>query len=178
MVSALMALIAFALYAQISGGTRVFRAVRAESPQEDIVIFLERFSSEVRSAFVYAGVPLEGDREHFSAPSLLGEARIGACVYRYNRDLRALERAQLDYSALYRRAEPSVTHRLGGISACSFWYYLQDPKTREFEWVEEIPQGRIPLAVRVSFEYVQDEAARIIVKTADIMAAPQTPEGG
>ena len=84
LVTALLPLLSFAIFANFSSGIRLWKTLNQGVPQEDVRIFYQKVSQDVTNTLKYLDVPFSGDKDHVSFatrvdsdPKLGGDRGIG-----------------------------------------------------------------------------------------------------
>jgi len=144
MVVSLLTVLSLAIYGVFQGGISVMQRVSVGSPEEDIQIFLEKFSRDLMNSFPYQGIVFKGvaERVEFPAtiktvPELGGDRAIGRLTYAYDSSRRAISRRSENLSELYEEKEISPAAVLPNVHSVEFRYFAFDVVKKEFEWIEE-----------------------------------------
>ncbi|MFH0827386.1 MAG: type II secretion system protein GspJ [Candidatus Omnitrophota bacterium] len=154
-VSALVGLVALAIYGLLSTGLRIWERIQKPLPSEDINIFLDKFQSDLRNCFHFKGIDFSGAQESLVFATLVQSRRlktetVGQALYSYDANNKALTRELGDFSDVYSGDEGSLKQALEKVESLRFQYYTFDELTKKYVWLEEwlTPQV-LPLAVRM-----------------------------
>jgi len=169
--TALVAVISLAIYSTLNSAIKIWSKVQQAIPEEDVVIFLERFTSDLRNTFAFAGINFLGEDEKLEFPTLVLSPRmnnrtVGKVVYYYDSGKWQLARQQSDYSGVYSQESPQALQVLANVRRLKFLYYDYDPQKKEYFWEDEWSKEKLPLAVRVEFELSGN--SRLFRKTVNI----------
>ncbi len=186
-VSLLMAIIGLALYAGFSNGLRVWDEVRSPFPEEDALIFFDRFSVELSNSLPYPSLDFTGDAGRLSFPTVVSDdlqypatARgVGAVEYRFDNVSHRLFRTQRTLSDVFRGQALSSRSALEDLAGCVFSYFAIDQAAGQPAWFSEWPPAQanvtagLPLAVRAVLVYISGNKTEEYAKTVFIpMAQP------
>ena len=180
--SALMAVLALAVYGLFDSGIRVMRKMVRPLPQEERSIFFEKFSRDLQNLFHYAGVAFKGEKERVvfattvrTQKELGGDQGIGRVTYSYNSDARAIERLQENVSQIYEGKAAQSAAVLIPVDSLSFEYFGPDSSDKtKYLWSDEWDEAEenftkgIPLAVRVTFTFQDEDQERQIKRAISI----------
>lgn len=173
-VSVMVAMISLAVYATFNNGLRIWQRINEELPTEELGIFFERFSSDVRSLLPLYAVAFVGEKEMLEFSALLHSplflAKTPALIrYRFIPSGKSLERSESDWSMLSNKEEPKSTHVLKNISNAVFDYYMYDDIRKEYSWVEMWDGKSFPLAVRLRVETEYKNRQHMFQRTVSIL---------
>lgn len=161
LVAAIMPVVFFSVFANMSSGMRTWKALNQPVSEEGTVVFLDRAQTDFANAFVYKTVPFTGDAASVSfaapvdsPPSLGAERGIGRIGYRYDASRKAIVRDESNFSDLYKEAPPYSRPVLGEVEVFSIEYLSYVPTDMAFQWRSEWQPGKRPLpaAVRLTVE--------------------------
>jgi hypothetical protein len=163
LVTAMLAVISLTVFATFNNAVKIVSKVRQEIPEEDIYIFLDRFTADVNNSLAFSGLAFKGSEDSLELITLVQSPRmgirsVGKVLYSYDEKTGTLDRELLDFSHLYSREKGYLTHPLTKIKSFKFYYSSFDPVKKESRWEEEWLEGKLPTAIRLEFE-VGDEAA-------------------
>ena len=130
-VTAILSVISLAVYATFNNGLKIWQKVNTPSADQDIVIFFDKFTGDLRNCLKFKGISFAGDSSSLEIPTLvnsanLGKKTIGRVAYVYDQQAKALSRKQNDYSQLYGREEGVSQGVLKNLSSLKFEYYFYD----------------------------------------------------
>ncbi len=185
LVAALLSAIGVALYASFSTGISAWQKINAGLTIEDINIFLDKISSELRNSFQFKGILLKGESGAIRFPILFYgrdkkgvQKEIGEVHYEFNQKLQGIYRTYRSYSEVYQEKNTFAERIAGPIQSFELQYYYYDPQQEEYLWTsvwqnaqdalgfEE--EKKLPAAVRIIITVRQEDEARQIVKTVSI----------
>ncbi|HNX81803.1 MAG TPA: type II secretion system protein GspJ [Candidatus Omnitrophota bacterium] len=170
-VTAILGIVSLTLYSALSSGIRVLQRVRQPAAGEDVVLFLEKFTSDMRNAFVFKGLTGKGESGALMIPTLVTSTRlqntsVGMVSYTYNKEAKSLKREIFDYAAVANGEEPQSVSTLSGLEDLTFHYFIFDSQKRMFVWADEWDgQSGLPKAVRMEFTYLYGTEPTKIVRT-------------
>lgn len=182
-VSALLAVIALAVFSTFSSGVKLYQRTGQIGRSEEAVMFLERFSSDARNSFVFSGIAFNGTDKSLQMPAVVsltgmpsaaGTVRsIGRVSYLYDPQQRTLARFQADYSQLYESGGGQARQVLEQVQQAEFSYYLKDAENKTDYWKNEFnpERGALPMAVRLDLEIQINGQPRRFVRTVSIPAS-------
>ena len=173
LASVLIAVVGLAVYHAYWQGTNVWRRVQGHGQQKErVIIFLERFSQELRNTFVFQGIPFEGKKNKLSFAALTKEWNVptdgseadyiykpGLISYEFDLEKKILEGGQFTYSQLAGSLtrtfgspdSSSLRPELENILEVDFTYYPGDPIGEGLESWDAL--GQLPAAVRIRIKW-------------------------
>lgn len=180
--SVLIAVVALALYGLFDSGIRVMRKMVRPLAQEEWLIFFEKFSRDAQNLFHYTGIPFKGEKERIvfattiqTQKELGGDQGIGRVTYSYNPDDQAIQRLQENLSQIYEGKAGEAAPVLTPVSSLAFEYFGPDPTDKtKFMWseqwdeTEENNKKGIPVAVRITFSFRDENGQRQLTRTITI----------
>ncbi|MBN1872381.1 MAG: prepilin-type N-terminal cleavage/methylation domain-containing protein [Candidatus Omnitrophica bacterium] len=179
LVSALLAVIALSAYSVFSSGIKIWMGVTRLTPYEDINIFFDKLSTDIRNAFMYNGIGFLGERDKFEFATLVTSSRmemrtVGKVIYSYDSMGERLTREERDYSRVYDDDEGLITESLANVNSLSFSYYAYDDTIEKHIWKDswQSDEKSLPLAVRITLEIKDERQSIEITRTISI------PTGG
>lgn len=172
-VTVLLAIISLTLYATFSNGIKVWQRVTAIAPEEDLAIFFEKFTLDLRNCINSKEIIFLGRKDGFEFAGLvksqeLENTTIGKLIYEYREKQGVLKRQQLDYSRLYLQESGVSNQVLSGIKEFNLAYYFYDEKKKEYLWAEEYMEDSLPIAVRMELELNYGNESNRFIKTVSI----------
>jgi prepilin-type N-terminal cleavage/methylation domain-containing protein len=167
----MLSVVCLAIYSTFASGARIWQRINRLSLNEDLNMFFDRFTTDVKNSVVFTGQRFQGAVDRVELPTLVSsaalEARtVGRAVYSYSGQ--ALARSQSDYSQLYQNVPVHPRHVLNNVRSCKFSFYQYDQDKKEYSWVEEWEKDELPLAVRMSLTVGTDTQAADFVKTVNV----------
>jgi prepilin-type N-terminal cleavage/methylation domain-containing protein len=172
-VTVILAVISFAIYSLLSNGLKIWKRVNQPIFEEDIDIFLEKYTHDLRNCAKFSGIKFIGapDRLEFATivkSTTLQLNTIGQILYVYNQQEQQLDRIQRDYSQIYSNEQGLSQSILGHLKSLKFYYYIQEKNSKERVWVQESPVDSIPLAVRMELQLTHGTETSEFTRTVSI----------
>lgn len=170
-VTAILGFVTLTLYSALSNGIRVWQRVRQPAAGEEVVLFLEKFTIDMRNAFAFKGLSCKGETTMFESATIVTSPRlqnttVGKVSYIYNKDSKTLRREIYDYSAVVNGDAPQSSNIISGLEDFTFQYFMFDSQKKMFVWVDEWDgQIGLPKAVRMEFTCVYGTEPTKIVRT-------------
>lgn len=176
LVVAILSVVSLAMYAVLNNGLKIWQRINKQLPQEDAVIFSERFSRDLENSFKSASIKFTGRKEALEFATVvnsrsLQKNTIGRVAYFYDSQSAALNRKADDYSQIYTGVDNGYSRSLANIKSLRFWYYVFDELTKEAFWQDEWAKETLPFAVKMEFEIGDGSQIRKITQTVGIPAA-------
>ncbi|MFH1062063.1 MAG: type II secretion system protein GspJ [Candidatus Omnitrophota bacterium] len=184
LATAMVSVIAVALYGMISNGLKVWQIVNQESPQINSNIFFEKINMELKNAIGFEGIDFVGDESSFSFGCVARTAEsdngfnqgIGRVKYFYDQGLNSFYRQYADYEQLLSLEQPQARSLLENVNNVSLSYYFYDDQKETFLWnntwppesLAKLNKRALPLAVRVAIVFTTEETISKRIKTMDI----------
>lgn len=164
-VTVMLAIVSLALYSTFSSGARIWQRVSGLGINEDVNIFFDRYSTDVKNSLNFTGLSFQGGRDRFELPTIvgsqsLGVRTVGMVVYVCGRD--TVSRGQADYSQIYQDSSVIPRHALYGVTACNFSYYNYDEEKKDHIWSDEWDKQYLPLAIRMDITVDKNRFVRTV----------------
>ena len=165
--------VSLAVYATLSAGLRIWKRINVNTPGENISIFFEKFTSDLKNTVKFSSLSFSGAEDSFEFVSLveshrIGNKTIGKIVYSFNNSSRSLKRYEKDIAHIFRE-EPGIEHNaLSDIRAVRFYYYHYDKENDYYTWEDEWGLESIPLAIRLELTMGTENASEKFTKTVSI----------
>jgi len=175
-VSALVGVVALAIYGLLSTGLRIWETVQRPLPGEDINIFLDRFRLDLKNCFLFEGIDFSGTQESLAFVTLVQSNRlnsetVGQAIYSYDANKKALNRELGDFSNVYSGAAGSLKQFLEKVESVRFQYYTFDEPTKKFVWSQEwLTPEVLPQAVRLELK-IGGVGGGVFTKTVSLSVA-------
>ncbi len=182
--TAMVGIVAIAVYAMISNGLKVWQIVNQESSQVDSNLLIDRMNLELKNSIAFDGIEFIGDEDSLSFACIgstpksdAGFSRgIGRVEYFYDQALRTFNRRYVDYEHLFAMGQSPSRSLIGNINSVLLSYYFYDEQKKVFLWSAVWPpesyenQGKraLPLAVRIVMVFATEETISKKIKTMDI----------
>ena len=181
MVISLIVLLSVAIYGNFQSGISVMQRVAVSSPEEDVQVFLEKFSRDVSNSFPYKGILFEGKQEKvrfptaiLTVPELGGDKGIGRVTYSYDASSRSILKLSEDLSEIYQDKENKGTAILRNVHSIQFQYFEYTPSQQKFEWRESWSEADDKdvylLAVKLEMEFNHEGETQRVSRTVPLFA--------
>lgn len=165
-VSVILSVLGFSVYAALSNGIRLWKRINQEVPQEDVNIFFVKMSDDLRSLIRHSDIVFSGKQDSISfATFIVSDAEesskkdIGMVSYRLEKGERAVSREQSNYSQIYLSKPGRTRQLLSDVVSFKLRYYCYDSENEEYLWLDswdadDAPPGvevdkTLPISVRV-----------------------------
>ena len=182
LVTAILGVIGMAVYGTFANGISIWKKVTEDSVTEDINLFFEKISSDLRNSFKLTGIRFKGEKTKVSFPLKIRysgdddiENTIGQITYYIDKRKRALIRKEANYSEVYRKKSGSKRILFENISSLEFKYYVYDEKYKRYSWVTRWQERdetfgiqveeRLPLIIKIEVGIPGDKGEQKFVKT-------------
>jgi prepilin-type N-terminal cleavage/methylation domain-containing protein len=157
-VTSIVIVILFAAYAFLNSGIKIWQRVNRSIPEEDVNIFFEKFTHDVRNMVKFSNIPFVGTADHCEWATLvvssnLRKTSIGKLVYSFDPQDKIIKRMQSDYSQIFTQEKKIINQVLPHLKSMKFKYYIRYKEATNRLWLEECPSGVLPLAVRIELEF-------------------------
>lgn len=176
-VTAIISVVALAIYATLNNGIKIWQRLNSQLPEEDLNIFFDKFSLDLRNSFKFSGINFSGTIDTLEFPTLVNSLRlqkrtVGKLIYVYEPQNRILNRYQVDFAGVYSgESNASCQQSLRNIRVLKFQYYLCDEQKKEYFWQDEWSNEGLPLAVRVELEFDDGKEIKKFTRTISIPTA-------
>ncbi len=183
-VAMILSTVGIVLYSAFSNGLNIWQRINQEMVIEDVNIFFDKISSELRGSFQFSDLPLRGRTGELTFPAIVHvrdhrgklKEEIGAVHYSFDPKSGAIDRQQKSYSEIYLDKDTGKQAMIDHVSSLEFQYYYYDLEQEEYSWVESwqdedeslgIKAKKIlPVAVRITVGIIgQEKKERRITKT-------------
>ena len=171
----LVTLISIAIYNSLSNGVKIWQRSQRLVIEEDINIFFDKLSQDIRNSFPYSKIKFEGNETSLSFPTMvhtLADARIGLSPNEYVEQIgkveyyfdltdRGLYRRQANYSqAIYETYQPAIKI-IPAIENIKFSYFYQTDKGEE---ISREALATLPAGIEVKIEFSDKQGRRTMSK--------------
>lgn len=163
LVITLMTVIAIAIYNGIANGIKVWNKAYQVVKEEDVLVFFEKITRDLRNAASFSQINLKGTRSSISFATIVRtpadpktEARgeyidqIGKVEYAFDKLRQQVVRRQGNYSEALRNSFGKEDLLMEHVSAVEFRYLYKTQKG--YEWKDKI-EIVIPSSVYVAIEF-------------------------
>jgi len=178
-VVGMLAVVSIAIYTVFSNGVRIWFRVNEQIPKEDLFIFFDKFTSDLRNSFKFTGINFTGDEERIEFATLVKSPRlekntVGQIIYKYNPVSNRIVRKRRDFSQVYAERSDKIKDELENIKSLRFRYFYYDIEKKAYFWDDEwVDKEDLPLAVRMEFRFDDGRQTGKFVKTVSIPANGQ-----
>lgn len=160
----LMSLCSLAIYNVFSSGVKLWARAQYFSVEQDISIFLDKFSEDLRNSFYYTGIKFNGMQSQLTVPAFVitpADERsiradegliteIGAVKYYYDYETHTIHRAQANYSQALNGRFSDDKVLVKSVTSLKFIYYVPGAQGVDpYAKMEDV----IPSAVYVEIKY-------------------------
>lgn len=169
----ILSVISLAIYASLNSGLKIWKRINQQMAHEDLDIFFDRFSHDLRNCARFTGLTFTGTQERVEFPTILPSPRLGGDVigrvsYAYDPQSKTLVRVQQDFSQIHSGEESSRIQPVPDLGSVKFRYYVYDKQTKEYSWREDFWEEDFPLAVRIELESGDGPQAQSFTRTVSI----------
>ncbi len=176
LVVVLLSVVSLAMYAVLNNGIKIWQRVNKGLPQEDVFIFFDKFSRDLRNSFKFSTIKFSGRETSLEFATVINSPRlqkttVGRVLYSYDRQMQVFSRQQDDYSQVCEGGEGSLVQSLNNIKSVKFHYCIFDKDAKEYLWYEEWTKENIPLAVKIELETEDGSQIRKFTYTVGIPVA-------
>ena len=175
-VTVILAMVSLAVYSTLNSGIRIWRKVSQHIPEEELAVFFDKFTRDLRNTIVSESMSFQGAAHRLEFPSLVSSQKleittIGRVVYNYDQNGEKLVCLQEDVSDIYNHHEGTEKYALKGVVSCRFSYYNYDKQVKKYFWAEENLPNTFPMAVRMELEFADGAKQVSFTRTVTIPAA-------
>ena len=171
----LVAVISVVIYQSIAGGIMVWRRNQRLLVEEDIVIFFDKLTYDLKNSFEFSVLNISGGETSFSFPTIVYmlndsddqeyEKQIGMVEYFLNYDDHSLRRRQAGYGQSIDGSWGREQILIENIEDIKFKYaYLSEGKDMESSRIS----GILPYGISVYVRFSDDFGERVIEKFISI----------
>ena len=178
-VTSLIAIISVAIYGCLSSGIRVWNEANRLVVEEDIAIFFDKISKDLRNVYSYSRIKPHGGMFKFSFPAIvytrvdkgLGHSdntyvdQLGKVEYYFDPISDSVYRRQANYSQAISEKYSKGSKIVGSVESLKFRYFVLTP---EGEIAKNEILDYIPSAVEVVVVFKDSRGERSMRKFIDI----------
>ena len=169
-VMAIVSLIWMSIYVHMENGLKIWRKASSKSPRQELDMFLEKFTSDLRSTFKFNGIGFKGKNDRLEFPALLYSQKlrnrsVGEISYVYESGNKYLYRKKRDYSNIFDKENGLNANILRNVLSMKLLYYYYDKENKEFIWRDSSLEEVIPLAVRLELEVGDEKRQDKVTRT-------------
>ena len=172
-VTVIMSIISLAIYAALNNGIKIWQRINKELPEQDLLIFFDKFSNDLKNSFPFQGISFTGTENMLGFATLVSSPRlqnrtIGKVTYFYDSASEVLHRQQQDFSQVYNQEESENIKSISNIKSLNFHYYFYDTERKSYSWQYDWQNEKLPQAVRMELELDDGKEVRKFTKTVSI----------
>jgi len=178
-VVSLISIISIVLFSSLATGLRVWERSRRSLIEQDIVIFLDKISQDIRNSFIYSLIPFQGGEDRLSFPTIvyipadpysgLSEGtyvdQIGKVEYYFEILDKGLYRRAANYSQAISDLYGTPRKLVEIIDQLKFHYYYLSEKG---ELYSRATLEGVPLGVEISVVFSDSLGERVMRKYIDV----------
>ncbi|MBF0385983.1 MAG: prepilin-type N-terminal cleavage/methylation domain-containing protein [Candidatus Omnitrophica bacterium] len=158
LVVAIFSVITIAIYNSLSSGIKVWNKSRELLVEEDIVIFFDKLSMDLRNVYIHSKIKAKGNEHRLSFPSIViirskdGKEiseQLGKVEYYYDPPTDAIYRRQAGYGEALAEVFSSPQALVKGVNGfkLSYFYPAEEGENYSAEAMDDIP-SRIEVEVK------------------------------
>ncbi len=154
-VAGIFSVVGLTLLATFSSGLKIWQRVYKESSDEDVAIFFEKFSYDLRNTVKYNSIDFRGSKIKVSFATFIKKNSqfpglskgIGEVTYYWDKKNKKIFRVLKNLNDIYREKEGTTQLLLNNIDDFRINYYSYNLKEKKYFWKEEWNTKDIPLSV-------------------------------
>src|SRR3989338_2281677 len=134
LVMVILGVVGAAIYGTFANGINIWKRVTQQTQTEDINLFFEKLSFDLRNSFVYTGIKFRGGRSKVIFPTRMKVSdgteikdTIGQVTYSFNRRKRTLNQNVADYSDVYYKKPGKERVLAEEVNSLQFDYFVFEP---------------------------------------------------
>ena len=178
--ASLFVVVGLAVFSAVNNGIKIWQRLSKTYVEEDVNIFLEKISTDLRNSFKYKNIDFVGNEENVKFATLVASRSDlpglkkgpGQVVYSFNPKEKKITKQEMSLHNIYRETSNVPRELLKDIENFSLGYYYYDNLSKEYFWTDEWLKDYLPLAVRVDFELDYEQGPYRVKKTITV------PSGG
>lgn len=172
-VTVLLAVVSLAIYATFNNGIRIWQKVNEQVLQEDLDVFFEEFTLDLKNAFKFSPFNFLGEEDRFEFITLVNSQKmhkntVGKVSYFYDPQSKTITKTSWDFNQIYEGSSGMTQQLARNVGALKFQYYFYDEGTKEYLWFDQWSKEGLPLAVRVELSLGEGAQSDGFVKTTSI----------
>ncbi len=182
MVSSMISMIGLALFQALSNGIDIWKRADRFATEEDVAIFLEKLTRDLRNGFNYSLLDFNGKSAEIIVPTLVqtkielssgkvssqNTTHLGLVKYVFRKADQRIVRLQANYGKALKgkfEKEREVAHH---IRSLSFSYFLKEKEGKSLKKLKA-QKGVLPQSVLVELDFQEDTGGvRRIVRLIEI----------
>jgi prepilin-type N-terminal cleavage/methylation domain-containing protein len=188
LVMVILGIVGLAIYGTFANGLNIWKRITQQTQTEDINLFFEKITFDLRNSFKLAGVKFRGGRTEIRFPHRTKyvddekiKDSIGQVTYSFNSRKKTIDKSEASYSDIFYNREGTRRVLAEKIQSLRFAFFIFDPRDKQYAWVtswqeKDQPLGivieeNLPLIVRVELS-VEDDGREIkYVRTIPLPSA-------
>ncbi|MBN3039799.1 MAG: prepilin-type N-terminal cleavage/methylation domain-containing protein [Candidatus Omnitrophica bacterium] len=168
----LVVILGLVVYSVLSSGIRVWHRANVSYIGEDVNIFFEKFSADLRNSFKYKGIDFSGSEHSLKFASLVKTTSKnyglnrgpGEVSYFYSKDNSALFKGKKNLSDIFKNKQGFIQEVMPGVINCEFKYYSMMEKAWLSQWDEENASPKaVAVKIQVEYEGVKQEFTKTVI---------------
>jgi len=188
LVTVILSVVGLAVYGTFANGIIIWKRITEQTQSEDINLFFEKISFDLRNSFKLTGIKFRGGKTKVIFPTRIKYSdgkeikdSIGQVTYSFNRKKRTLNKSTADYSDVYQKRPGQERILAEDINLLRLEYYIYDPNSKEFSWVTNwqekdttlglVVEENLPLIVRIEVAVPGIKGEQKYVRTVSIPSA-------
>jgi prepilin-type N-terminal cleavage/methylation domain-containing protein len=188
LVMVILVVVGLAIYGTFANGLSIWKRITQHTQSEDVNLFFEKLSFDLRNSFKLTGIKFRGGRSEVSFPTRFKTSdgmevkdSIGQVTYSFNRRKRTLNKREADYSDVYHKKSGKERVLAEDINSLQFEYFIYDLNEKKYSWVKSwqekdtsfgvMIEENLPLIVRVELSVGGDPTEKKYVRTIPIPSA-------
>jgi len=171
--ASLFAIVGLVIVGTLSNGIKVWQKIYAQDKQQDINIFFEEITEDLRNCFFYESIPFSGNPSEVYFPTFVttqalnqglknGVGRVG---YYFNDKDKMIYKVVQNLSNLYKDKISSEDIVLSGVESFEITYYVYDEEAKKYFWTATIEDDNFPIAVNISLTIGYEDKLESTSKT-------------
>ena len=174
LVMGLLAAVSIAIFATLANGLKIWKRGYQSVLEEDLLIFFDKMSHDVRNAVDFTQLPLAGKADSFTFATIIrtpADAKlgleneyveqIGKVEYYFDTAQKGIFRRQANYSLALENKYGQGRLLVSDVRSVKFQYYYQ--KAKQFQLLPETT-AQLPSAVRVTVNFGSSHHPQSMVK--------------
>ena len=189
LVTAMLSVVGASLFAAFNNGAKIWQKITQEVTAEDINIFFEKMSFDLRNSFPFSAIRFKGENDEVSFPVVAqsGESAesVEEVAYLFDWGKKSLNRRQRTFSEIYQDDQGLEQTLVNHVDSAQFHYYYYDSRQGDYFWTSAWPEENalsdedkkegdkkviVPLAVRIEIKTRDDNQERQFSKTVFLPA--------
>lgn len=172
--------LSIALYQSLANGLRVWKKSQQLVSEEDVVIFFDKISEDLRNTFAFTKFKSYGDTFRFSFPTIIETKRdlfsdtedskdyfeqIGQVEYYFDSLNKKLIKRQANYSQALNEEFVQERVLVSSVDNVRFQYYYF---TDDGEMESDIFMDILPVGVRIEIEFSDEQGKKLLSRYIEI----------